>query len=333
MEPASALKRADFLIERARAVEKKSKDGGAGPLERQLLKEREELVNLSAAKESEEYFAAFNRMDTLEKELLRADSEHWADVHLKTINGDSFLRFLPSMPKFLWQAATGKLPSAPTESMGLTRYHAAKMLEALSRDPMLPSHQRDNLMWSYLNSLLFPQGLVGRGSYVRSEIINMVQGFHDSAAGVRVDNRTGKFNVVHNGQWFESMDNASRRWWELEYGTDLTLPYTHNSMSTIKDVTTNKKSYFISLSGTSGEKFEAHLRDYKFRSSAKARRCPKRPARTRLDPRAELARVTRSLRTCARRPDHVSIRETDAVPGGRRVHGRTGHEARRSPGP
>ena len=66
----------------------------------------------------------------------------------------------------------------------------------------------------------------------------------------RVDNRTGRFNVVHNGQWFESMDNASRRWWELEYGTDLTLPYTHNSMSTIKDVTTNKKSYFISLSGT-----------------------------------------------------------------------------------
>jgi hypothetical protein len=213
------------------------------------------------------------------------------------------------------KALTGKL-TAPTEAMGLTRYHAVKMLEALSKDPMMPAHQRDNLMWSYLGSMLFPKGMVGRGSYVRSEIINMVQGFHDSAAGVRVDNRTGRFNVVHNGQWFESMDNASRRWWELEYGTDLTLPYTHNSMSTIKDVTTNKKSYFISLSGTSGAKFEAHLRANKISIVGEGSAMPKNVLLEIVaTPEQRLARVTKSLETLrAVTADQVVLRVTDEVP-------------------
>ncbi|MBI2787552.1 MAG: hypothetical protein HYX59_02615, partial [Elusimicrobia bacterium] len=241
---------------------------------------------------------------------------HTADARLKQIDGAGFLGFLPSLPKFVWQAATGKLPSAPTESMGLTRYHAAKMLKALANDPMMPAHQRDNLMWSYVGSMILPKGLTGRGSYIRSEIINMVQGFHDSAAGVRVDNKTGRFNVVHNGQWFESMDNASRRWWELEYGTDLTLPYTHNSMSTIKDVTTNKKSYFISLSGTSGNKFEAHLRANKISVVGEGSAMPKNVLLEIVaTPEQRLARVTRTLEMQkVATADQVVLRETDIIP-------------------
>ncbi len=318
MEPGAALKRADFLIDRARKVEAKPKGGGAGRLEGDLLKARAEIEGLSAAKESPEYFAAMDRMRKLELELLRADSFHTADVMLKQIDGAGFLGFLPGMPKFLWQAVTGKLPEAPTASMGQTRYHAAKMLEALSKDPMIPPHQRDNLMWSYLGSMLLPKGLSGRGSYVRSEIINMVQGFHDSAAGVRVDNKTGRFNVVHNGQWFESMDNASRRWWELEYGTDLTLPYTHNSMSTIKDVTTNKKSYFISLSGTSGNKFEAHLRANKISVVGEGSAMPKNVLLEVVStPEQRLSRVVKSLETqLAATRDQVVLRETDIIPAG-----------------
>lgn len=314
MEPGAALKRADFLIDRARAVEAKPKGGGAGQLEVQLLKSRVEIEGLSAAKESPEYFAAMDRMRTLEAELLRADSFHTADLMLGQIDGARFAPFTSA--KLLWQTFTGTLPSKPAEGMGLTRYHAAKMLEALSKDPMMPAHQRDNLMWSYLNSLLFPKGVVGGGSYVRSEIVNMVQGFHDSAAGVRVDNRTGKFNVVHNGQWFESMDNASRRWWELEYGTDLTLPYTHNSMSTIKDVTTNKKSYFISLSGTSGNKFEAHLRANKISVVGEGSAMPKNvQLEVVATPGQRLARVVRTLETqLAATRDQAVLRETDIIP-------------------
>ncbi|MFI5346929.1 MAG: hypothetical protein ACHQ51_11200 [Elusimicrobiota bacterium] len=103
-------------------------------------------------------------------------------------------------------------------------------------------------------------GEVRNSSWVRTELLRQLRGFFEDSAGIRVDNRTGKINVVHNGQWFESMDNESRRFWELEYGVDLTLPYTNQSISTIKDVTTDKKARFISFSGTAGEKLREHFK-------------------------------------------------------------------------
>ncbi|MDO8756913.1 MAG: hypothetical protein Q7J64_02780, partial [Elusimicrobiota bacterium] len=314
MEPAAALKRAEFLIARANLVEAKVRGGGMGPLEGELMVARERLKAASDKPKSAEFFDAFEAISRLERKLLVTDSYYWADQHLATINGDAFAP-VTSM-KLLWQAFTGTLPSEATGGMGLTRLHAAKMLQALSKDPMMPAHQRDNLMWSYLGSLLLPKGIAGRGSYVRSEIINMVQGFNDSAAGVRVDNRTGRFNVVHNGQWFESMDNASRRWWELEYGTDLTLPYTHNSMSTIKDVTTNKKSYFISLSGTAGNKFEAHLRNNKISVVGEGSAMPKNVLLEVMStPEQRLGRVVEALTTVRNvTKDQVVLRNTDAIP-------------------
>jgi len=316
-EPTALLKRADFLIDRARTIEAKAKGGGPGPIEAQLVKSRAEIEGLSAAKESGEFVAAMDRMRKLEIDLLRADSFHTAEILLKKIEGAGFVSFLPSMPKFLWQSLTGKLPDAPSDRVGLTRHHAAKMLKALSQDPMMPAHQRDNLMWSYLGSMVLPKGLTGRGSsYIRSELVNMVQGFHDSAAGVRVDNKTGKFNVVHNGQWFESMDNASRRWWELHYGTDLTLPYTHNSMSTIKDVTTNKKAYFISLSGTAGNKFEAHLRANKISIVGEGSAMPKNVLLEVVNTAEQrMARVVRTLDSVLKATqDQAVLRKTDVIP-------------------
>ena len=329
LDAASQIKRAEFLIERAGLIEAKTKSSGMGQLEVQLMTTRQKLESLApkaGEKESPEYFAARDDLRMLESKLLREDSFHEAGLELKRINGDSFLGFLPSLPKFLWQSLTGELPSMSGESaamtryqasMGLTRYHAAKMLEALSRDPMRPAHQRDALMWSYLNSLLFPKG-VGHfkngSSYVRNELINMVQGYHDNPAGVRGSSKF--FNVVHNGQWFESMDNASRRWWELEYGTDLTLPYTHNAMSTIKDVTTNKKAYFISLSGTSGNKFEAHLRANKISVVGEGSAMPKNVLLELVTtPEQRLDRVARSLKSVRTATlDMAVLRVTDEIP-------------------
>ncbi|MBI3289408.1 MAG: hypothetical protein HYZ74_07820, partial [Elusimicrobia bacterium] len=177
----------------------------------------------------------------------------------KKIDGEAFSTFLP---KLIWRALRGQ--PMKIEEVGLTRLYAWKMTKALFQDPMATPTQRDNLLISFLNSMLFPKGIGHnpRGSsWVRTEIVNMVDGYHENPAGVRLDNRVDKFNVVHNGQWFESMDNPTRRWWELEYGVDLTLPYSHQSISTIKDVTTFKKARFISLSGTSGPKFEAHMKE------------------------------------------------------------------------
>lgn len=170
---------------------------------------------------------------------------------------------VPPIFKLFWRTLTGKAVEMPVGHVGLTRMHAADLLREILRDPMMPRAQRDSMFWKALGSLLWPKGMSGRGSsYVRTELINLIHGYFDDAAGVRLDGRTGRFNVVHNGQWFESMDNPTRRWWELEYGVDLTLPYTHQSMSTIKDVTTFRGANFISFSGTAGKEFKGHLGKY-----------------------------------------------------------------------
>jgi hypothetical protein len=148
----------------------------------------------------------------------------------------------------------------------LTRKYAKEMMKELLADPLMPASQRDTLLAKAFSSYLFPKFSTdpqAKGSsWVRTEILNMAQGAatrFDDRAGVRMDNLTGKTNVIHNGQWFETMDNPTRRFWELEYGTDITLPYTHKALSTIKDVITSKNARFASLSATAGEGFVRFL--------------------------------------------------------------------------
>ncbi len=160
----------------------------------------------------------------------------------------------------LWSLLRGREPDIPVARLGLTRLRAIQLLRALSEDPTMPGHQADGLFWNLFTSALNPEGLGGRGSWVRLELKRQLDGFFEDPAGIRLDNRTGRINVVHNGQWFESMDNETRRYWELAYGTDLTLPYTHQSISTIKDLTTDKETNFISFSGTAGDKLREHFK-------------------------------------------------------------------------
>jgi hypothetical protein len=143
---------------------------------------------------------------------------------------------------------------------GLTRQYSKQMMKEILTDPLMPAGQRDILFANALSSYLWPKGVSGRAtSYVREEFFSLVRGYYDDYATVRMDNITGKTNVIHNGQWFETMDNPTRRFWELEYGTDLTLPYTHKALSTIKDVTANKTTRMFALSATAGEKYIKHL--------------------------------------------------------------------------
>ncbi|MCX5795686.1 MAG: hypothetical protein NTY77_09355 [Elusimicrobia bacterium] len=159
---------------------------------------------------------------------------------------------------------------------GLTRDYSKQMMKEILADPLMPAGQRDKLFADALTSYLFPNkqyqvewsvwppwkpklSIQPKGSWVREEFMNLVRGYYDDIATVRMDNLTHKTNVIHNGQWFETMDNPTRRFWELEYGTDITLPYTHKALSTIKDVTSNKKTRMFALSATAGEKYIKHL--------------------------------------------------------------------------
>ncbi len=166
---------------------------------------------------------------------------------------------------------------------GLTRGYAQQMMKEILADPLMPAGQRDQLFAKALTSYLFPSRQYGvewsilgsrwpptqwirprfsikpESSWVREEFTNLVRGYFDDYATVRMDNLTHKTNVIHNGQWFETMDNPTRRFWELEYGTDITLPYTQKNLSTIKDVTSNKKARMFALSATAGEKYVKHL--------------------------------------------------------------------------
>ncbi|MFA5140330.1 MAG: hypothetical protein WC728_13950 [Elusimicrobiota bacterium] len=138
---------------------------------------------------------------------------------------------------------------------GLTRTYAKQLLKAFLNDPFLPPEVRWKMFWSIMPSTLSP-----KGSWVQTELFNLARGYTDNPGTIRVDNITGKVNVVHNGQWFESMDTPTRRFWELEYGTDLTLPYEHKTIVTMRDfVSDNRNVRFVGFSGTAGKEFQGFI--------------------------------------------------------------------------
>ncbi|MBI5623153.1 MAG: hypothetical protein HY924_05175 [Elusimicrobia bacterium] len=153
---------------------------------------------------------------------------------------------------YLKSLVTGQ--SLQATDVGLTRSHGVELLKAVMTDPVMPHSQKMDLFWNIVPSILWPRGPTGKGgSWVRNELINLARGHFDNPATVRLDNRGNRINVIHNGQWFDSMDTPTRRFWEIEYGTDLTLPYKHKTVSTIKDIIDNKKARFILMSGTAGQ--------------------------------------------------------------------------------
>jgi hypothetical protein len=231
-----------------------------------LLERRRQMMEAFGGDENPMYTAFRDMKDdmqgfALNKALQSSDPDVYKPAQealLRLVDGKPLSSVPLKVAKLAFEVFTGRDVDVPLDQVGLTRLHAAKLLKALLSDPTLPAHQRDNLFWSLSSSLLWP-GKTGKSSWVRTELLRQLHGFYEDPAGIRMDSRTGRINVVHNGQWFESMDSETRRFWELEYGVDLTLPYTNQSISTIKDVTTDKKGRFISFSGTAGEKLREHF--------------------------------------------------------------------------
>lgn len=303
---------------------------------RRLLEQRRRLLDSFAGDESGIYKVYREMKDSMEpiannKQLLSADANVYnkaADLLLKRIEGNGLFSFsrdqggrlhwtLPSVVKMTVQVFRGRPITVPVDRVGYTRIYTAKLLKSLFADPIMPPGQRENLFWTIAPSLLFPNGITGRGSsWVRAELLKLVQAFHENPAGIRFDGITKRVNVVHNGQWFESMDNESRRFWELEYGADLTLPYTHRSISTIRDLTTDKRANFISFSGTAGTKFRGHLRANEVQVEGKGSVAPEG---VRMDLRAgqseKIAAIKEAiLQSSVLSRDHVVVRNYDQMP-------------------
>ncbi len=246
---------------------RRATEGGLKPWGEQMAEELDQLTATLRAEgktDAEIQTAVQERRIVLEKIAAadRTSNDVVVDQLLRDAEGRSSLATLPKTLKMAWDVFRGREPSPETVAdVGMTRVFAAKMLKALGEDPTMPVHVRDTLSWNLLTSLLWP-GSENRPSWVRAEMTRMYQGHFDDPAKIRFDNLTGRINVVHNGEWYESMDNATRRYWELHYGADLTLPYTNESMSTIKDLTTNRKARFIMFSGTVAPILEEHLDAY-----------------------------------------------------------------------
>ncbi|MDE2291328.1 MAG: hypothetical protein KGL53_04535, partial [Elusimicrobia bacterium] len=168
---------------------------------------------------------------------------------------------LPGVSESRWAR-----PMTPAD-VGLTRIYARELIGEFIRDPFLPPQVRWKMLWSLGSSTVMPRGLFGNGSsWVLTELLNLATGYTDNPANIRMDNLTGRVNVIHNGQWFDSMDTPTRRYWELEYGSDLTLPYDHKTQVTMNDfVRDNKNVRFVGFSGTAGDKFREYLEKYDVR--------------------------------------------------------------------
>jgi len=156
-------------------------------------------------------------------------------------------------------------PLTPTD-VGLTRAYAFKLMKAFLKDPFIAPEVRWKMFWTLMPSTVSPQGFGGQGSWVYKEMLNLARGYTDNPGNIRIDNISGKINVIHNGQWFDSMDTPTRRYWEIEYGSDLTLPYEHKTMVTMNDfIKDNPRVRFTGFSGTAGREFRDYMTKYNVR--------------------------------------------------------------------
>ncbi|MBI2361871.1 MAG: hypothetical protein HYV15_00590 [Elusimicrobia bacterium] len=149
--------------------------------------------------------------------------------------------------------------------VGLTRVYAKELMRQFLSDPFMTPQVRWKMIWTLGPSALWPRGVTGRGSsWVMTELLNLATGYTDNPANIRMDNITGRVNVIHNGQWFDSMDTPTRRFWEIEYKSDLTLPYDHKTQVTMNDfVRDNFNVRFVGFSGTAGKQFREYLAKYR----------------------------------------------------------------------
>ncbi|MBI3505157.1 MAG: hypothetical protein HY059_09965 [Proteobacteria bacterium] len=207
---------------------------------------------------------------------LEMASERAVSILERRIDGDAWLphkdaggwkmgALLKTNPfELLAWVVAGRAPSKPG-ALGMTRLYARRLLQSLWDEPYMHPTQRWKLFWTILPSMLHPRGLTGEGSsWVRTELINLARGYGEDPNTIRMDHANDTANAVHIGQWFESMDTPYRRWAEIKFNTDLTLPYEHKTQATMKDILENPKVNMVAFSGTASPRYRGILSKNRF---------------------------------------------------------------------
>ncbi len=164
--------------------------------------------------------------------------------------GGSLFGNLFSVGKMTFQVFAERPLTVNVRRVGQSRIDSARLLKATLQDPLMAANLRAELFFTILPGLFFPRMWGGRYSWAYKRFFVMLNGPHHKINRYRHNGVTNKIEVIHNGNWFENMDDAGRMYEELKYKTDVTLPYREGKLSTVVDIV---RGNFIGTSATAGK--------------------------------------------------------------------------------
>ncbi|MDX6770292.1 MAG: hypothetical protein SF051_12225, partial [Elusimicrobiota bacterium] len=172
--------------------------------------------------------------------------------------GGSLLGNLFSIGKMTYQVFAERPLTVNVRRVGQSRIDSARLLKATLQDPLMAANLRAELFLTILPGLFFPRFWGGRYSWAYKRFFVMLNGPHHKTNRYRHNGVTNKIEVIHNGNWFENMDDAGRMYEELKHKTDVTLPYREGKLSTVVDIV---RGNFIGTSATAGKVWYKFLRE------------------------------------------------------------------------
>jgi len=159
--------------------------------------------------------------------------------------------------------------------MRLASRYTEQLTEAFMNDPFLPAEVKYQMYWNINgmrgwlrwlprwvdNFLPKNAGLRRHASpWATRELLNMAKGHHNETSDIRFDGISKKVIPIHLGEWMPTMDINTRRFHEVRFKADLTLPYEHRALVTMRNFVADSPNLpIIGFSGTIGKVLAGQL--------------------------------------------------------------------------
>ncbi len=225
------------------AEEKNGEPGWQNRVEA-LLESYKSVVKAYGGHENPVYTTFRDLHETMRSVAYRLNSDPTDEVAARQyIQG----RWRPAaLLRMLLQIYTGREINPGGADVGQARFYAARLLQAMREDSTMPESVKGELFWPLMGALFGPH----RSSWVAREMTNQYDGFFESPTAVYSNPRNGGVFTRFNGQIIPNMDIPTRRYWEVNHGADLTLPYAHEAVASGRDITHNPRANFFFFSAT-----------------------------------------------------------------------------------